>query len=511
MSMNVRRRILLWVLVTHALLLFSATEVEAIDTPRTGGLHFGWASASITPDAPVAVGGQYGTRISGEVHDPLMATALAVETRDEAGVVDQAVFASCDLSVMRRKIQEDVRRRVASQVADLDTRKIVLSATHTHTAPALTDAEETDLHPYDFMGSWAYRIPADQKDVMRPAAYLDFLAERLAAVVVDAWQARKPGGMSSALSHAVVAHNRRAVHVDGTARMYGNTADPGFSHIEGVSDHSVDVLFFWRDDENLEGVAITLYCPAQEVEGEKYLSADYWYDARKMLREKYHDKLQVLPLVGAGGDQSPHLMWNKQAELLQRSRKGLSSREEIARRIVEAVDVVMDEGRRNVQTELAFQHRAEDVSLPVWQVSDERYAEARSVFEAGKDKTDQLSSPDYINWRVSRTLMARHAFQKEQPFYEAELHFVRLGDFAIATNPFELYTDYGVRIKARSPAVQTSVVQLTSDCAAYLPTRRAVEGGGYSARIVDGVVGPEGGEVLVNETVRILNEMWAGD
>jgi hypothetical protein len=458
----------------------------------------------------VAVGGQYHTRISGEVHDPLFATALAVETRDETGVVDQAVFVSCDLSVMRRKIQEEVRRRVASRITDLDPRKIVLSATHTHTAPSLIDAEETDLHPYDFMGSWAYRIPADREDVMRPAAYLDFLAERLATVVVEAWQARKPGGMTSALSHAVVAHNRRAVYTDGTARMYGDTADPSFSHIEGVSDHSVDVLSFWRD-EHLEGLAITVYCPAQEVEGELYLSADFWYDTRKLLREKYHDKLQVLPLIGAGGDQSPHLLWNKQAELLQRSRKGLSAREEIARQIVAAVDTVMDESRRNVQTELAFQHRVEMVPLPVWQVSDERYAEAESVFEAGKDKTGELSSPDYINWRVSRTLMARHAYQQDHPCYEAELHLVRLGDVAVATNPFELYTDYGVRIKARSPAVQTSVVQLTSDCAAYLPTRRAVDGGSYSARIVDGVVGPEGGDVLVGETVRILGEMWAGE
>ena len=85
------------------------------------------------------------------------------------------------------------------------------------------------------------------------------------------------------------------------------------------------------------------------------------------------------------------------------------------------------------------------------------------------------------------------------------------GAVAIATNPFELYADYAVRIKARSPAVQTSVVQLTADCAAYLPTPRAVSAGGYSARIVDGVVGPEGGDVLVNETVKVLGEIWRGD
>ena len=38
-----------------------------------------------------------------------------------------------------------------------------------------------------------------------------------------------------------------------------------------------------------------------------------------------------------------------------------------------------------------------------------------------------------------------------------ELHVLRLGDVAIATNEFELYTDYGVQMKARSPAVQTFV------------------------------------------------------
>ncbi len=220
MTMKHQRSVLLWAAMAHVLILCSVAGAEAADTPRTGRLHFGWANTSITPEAPVAVGGQYHTRISAEVHDPLTATALAVETRDAAGVVDQAVFVSCDLSIMRRKIQDDVRRRVASQTADLDTRKIVISATHTHTAPALTDTEETDLHPYDFAGSWAYRIPADREDVMRPAKYLDFLAERLASVVVEAWQARKPGGMSSALGHAVVAHNRRAVFVDGTARIF---------------------------------------------------------------------------------------------------------------------------------------------------------------------------------------------------------------------------------------------------------------------------------------------------
>jgi len=105
-------------------------------------------------------------------------------------------------------------------------------------------------------------------------------------------------------------------------------------------------------------------------------------------------------------------------------------------------------------------------------------------------------------------MVARYELQKTDPNYPAEIHVLRLDDLALATNPFELYNDYSTRIKARSPASQTSVVQLTADCPAYLPTERAVQGGGYSARIDDGVVGPEGGRVLVEETTRLLKSLW---
>ncbi len=482
--------------------------IASADAPRNGQLFFGWASESITPDQPVAIGGQYHTRISGQVHDPLTVTALAIETRDDRGVIDQAVLVSCDLSLIRGQTQLRVRQLVKDQLPDLDVEKILIAATHTHTAPSLTDTDETDLHPYDFIGSWAYRIPADQAGVMRPVQYLAFLEQRIGAAVVKAWQARQPGGLSFALSHAAIARNRRAVYADGTARLYGDTNDPNFSHIEGTSDDSVDVLFFWRDNERPEGMIINVYCPAQEVEGESCLSADFWNDARARLRKKYHADLFVLPLVGASGDQSPHLLWNKQAEAAMRQQRNVSSREELARRIVGAVDEVYDVACQGVRTELPFQHRVERMPLPVWQVSDGRYAQAQAAYEAGKDKTEELASPDYINWRVSRTMIARYAHQKQDPFFRAETHALRLGDLAVATNPFELFVDYGLQIKARSPAVQTAVVQLTADCAAYLPTERAVQGGGYSARIDDGVVGPEGGKVFVERTTRILQEMW---
>ena len=96
-----------------------------------------------------------------------------------------------------------------------------------------------------------------------------------------------------------------------------------------------------------------------------------------------------------------------------------------------------------------------------------------------------------------------------QPFV-MELHVLRLGDVAIATNAFELFTDYGIQIKARSPALQTFVIQLagSTEMGSYLPTKRAVQGGGYSAIVQSNEVGPEAGQILVDRTVDRINALW---
>lgn len=90
-----------------------------------------------------------------------------------------------------------------------------------------------------------------------------------------------------------------------------------------------------------------------------------------------------------------------------------------------------------------------------------------------------------------------------------ELHVVRIDDIALATNSFELFGDYGIRIQARSPAMQTFVVQLCGGGpASYLPTRQAEAGEGYSACVYCNDVGSDGGDLLVNETLRLIAEMW---
>ena len=68
------------ILSTAIFLCFVALAIgrshAAEDAVRGGRLSFGWASESVVPPKPVAIAGQYHTRISSETHDPLTVTAL---------------------------------------------------------------------------------------------------------------------------------------------------------------------------------------------------------------------------------------------------------------------------------------------------------------------------------------------------------------------------------------------------------------------------------------------------
>jgi len=446
----------------------------------------GWATTSITPERPVQLAGQFHERISQGVHDPLTATALAL---DQGG--EQAVIVSCDLLYTSREVHEKVRARLASGPAGLDPQKLFLAATHTHTAPVALDEQ------------W---YPAPPPGVMAPAEYIEFLAARLAALVQQAWQARRPGGVSWALGHAVIGHNRRVVYDDGTAVMYGSTDTPHFRHLEGGNDHGVEMLFTWDEAGALSGVVINPACPSQIVEGKSYISADYWSEVRRELRARHGADLFVLPLTSAAGDQSPRdLVRRKRGEPDMHDEPGLR---EIGLRLAEAVDRVLPAARAEVQREPVLKHIVTPVPLPARRVTAQEAAEAQARLEQLIAAQPAPRSGEGSMLRQMHKLLRRYADQGENLTYDMELHVLRLGDVALATNPCELFLDYGLRIKARSRALQTFIVQLATDQIGYLPTAKAVAGGGYGALVTNGLVGPEGGEVLVERTVELINSLW---
>jgi len=472
-----------------------------------GGLRIGWAIEDITPDGPASLAGQYYERISEYVQSPLKATAMAIESVDENGNTEQAIMVSLDLVNTKKLLQTELRDRVKEQLEDFDVKNLFINVTHTHSAPDHRNEE-----------------------------YRPFLLDQLTKVVISAWENRKPAAVSNALGYAVVGHSRRVMYSDGTTEMYGLTSREDFIGMEGPSDPGVDMLFCWDLNKNLTGIVMNVSCPAQVTEAKYYISSDYWSEVRKQVKNKYGEDIYVLPQIGAAGDISPRDLPRgyKAGEPNMWDVEGIV---EIGKRLIHVVDQAYPDAKMSIQSDVTFKHLVEDIELPARIITEKEYKDALAmVNEIMSREPDDPESPEtawnrflkeieenekikeYGPWddkesdfgwlRPCQSIVSRYEKQtKEQTYCDVELHVLRLGDVVFANNPFELYVDYGFMITGRSPASQTFLIQLSGDAMSYLPTQRAVQGGGYSAMLT--TVGPEGGKELVEKTLELINEAWS--
>jgi hypothetical protein len=175
------------------------------------------------------------------------------------------------------------------------------------------------------------------------------------------------------------------------------------------------------------------------------------------------------------------------------------------------VDDTIDLARKDIRADVPFVHQVHDVKLPFRTVTESDAAEARQRLEAIQKKQKsgaKLTPREGAALFRDPVILERFETQKTDPTYPIEMHVLRLGDVAIATNPFELYIDYGVQIKARSKAVQTVLIQLACSSGIYLPTARGIAGGHYSTSLHTAPVGPKGGKELVQRTVEAINALW---
>lgn len=430
-------------------------------------IRIGWGTVDMTPplDPPVRMrfNSAANSNLATGVMDPITATAMAVASPlHPEGTV---VLISADLLFIpdgsrdSRDLISAVRERVVARLGDeLDPQQIIIMATHTHVAPTIV------------------------------AEVIPFYAGRMADAAVEAWETRQPAGVSYGLGHAVAGHNRIVTHVDGTSRMTGSeqggsTSNSNFSHMESFEDHSVHLLYTFDSSRSLTGVVVNITCPSQVQRGLE-LSADFWHEVREELNARVGRQVPILVQVSAAGEVATTVMVEEAGEArMARLRypdleDRAPRRAQIAHRIVETILEVLPVVEATMEQTPLLAHVVSEVDLP-----------SHPKYRTGEPR-GPCPEPDGTT------------------FYAVELHSVRIADIAMITNPFELYLDYGTRIKGRSPAIQTFVVELAGG-GSYLPTRRAVAAGGYGSRTSECRVGPAGGDVLVDVSLSLLNELWS--
>jgi hypothetical protein len=507
-------KIILFFALMFVVFCFTSISKAAEEKP----IFIGWSCKDMTPDKPVSLYGQYYQRISQYVQSHLMVTALALETRAENGKNEQAIMVSCDVAGIGREFQDILREKVHPKIPDFDVNKLFMNATHTHSAPPTDLNTDTDI---------------EQGKGMTGAEFRVLFLERATEAVVEAWKGRKQGGVSWGLGQAVVGHCRRVQYSNGKTEMYGSTDREDFISLEGPSDSGVEMLFLWDMGKKLTGIVLNVSCPSQVTEAKYYVSSDYWSEVRKKLKEKYSKDLFVLTQCGNAGDQSPRdLVRNYRGEPNMWDVPGIV---EIGSRIAYAVDIVYPSAKNAIKTKVVFAHTVKEIKLPPRKYSSEEYNKALPIVEEimsrepkdpnspdtawnrflkimkDNEKTQKFGpwdnkETDFGIVKINQALIEKYKNQDKEPDFSMELHVIRLGDVAFTTNPFETYMDYGFRIDSRSKAAQTFNIQLTGDHGGYLPTARAIPGGGYSAMVSN--VGPEGGQVMVDETVKAINALW---
>jgi len=499
-------------------------------------LKIGWSRRDVSTDKPVMIPGQMHMRISKGVKDPIMLNCLALENDGDA-----VIFISGDF-VSAAGVITLLREAVQAKRPNFPVEKILLNVTHTHCGPLITDHAHIP-------------VPHPGLEITSRDEYMEFFLEQATQAVLEAYDNLAEGAIAYGYGYAVVGHSRRVTYFDdvslrpenqtdgpknlfvhGHAMMYGNTNDDQFNGYEGGADHYVNLMYTFDKAGKLTGAIINVPCPSQNSEVESYLTSDYWADVRRILRAKYGD-ISILSQCAAAGDSAPRTLHYRKAQDrryqlkyadhildpdLERPWENLN-RLEIAERICNAFEEVLSWAKNDLIWDAKVVHSVRNISLPRRLFSEEMYRE--SLEELAKleqqswVQTDEAVE-DYYNNTVNmvgisryKGVISRYESQDSAPDTFMELHTIRVGDVAFASNPFELYTDYQHRIQARSPFVQTFIVQLCSTPkgefrAGYLATERAVANVGYSAAIFDNQVSPAGGQKLVEETLTDLQRIY---
>lgn len=498
-------------------------------------LIIGWGEETLVPEKRVRLQGQFYERISQFVESEITATAMAVEACG-----DQMILVSADLTSIPAFLMSGVRKKVAELSDEIDPMKIMIAATHTHTSHTLANPEKSEASPIattkdilaEFMPpekEYKALVTADDS-VIDPKDAAVFVINQISKAVIKAWSSRKEALYANAFGRAAVGMCRRVFYDDGTAEMWGDTNSANFVSMEGGNDSGVELIYMFDTDKKLTGVVANIACPSQILEQRSFISADFWGRAKANIREKLGAHVYLLALGGAGGDQCPRdlVRW-VQPETpiddphvirkypLRRkadpSMFDISGCNKVGKRISNEIISVLDEPLE-LKSDIVFKHKVLNMDLPLRKATKADYEKAVREMEYFVQKNADKPVFDYADnakMYVNAGNILRYRLQQTKEIFTIESHVIRFGDVAFSTNPFELFLDYGNRIKARSYAEQTFIVQLCCGAGGYLPTAKAEAAGHYSAYITSGNVGHEGGDLFVRETLKEINEMFEGE
>ncbi len=421
------------------------------------GFFVGAAELEITPPVGTALAGGNAPRDSVGVHDPLM---LKVVVMESGGVI--LVYAQFDLIGLNQQF-DDRAVRVVSEQTGIPEVNIFWSASHTHSGP------------------YTLSNMASEECINQP--WLDALPEKFAAAVTFAKQNSRSARSSRIRGFCnTVGHNRRLRFKDGrdinTWLVHRGEEDVQCLGAAAPIDPEICGLCF-EDSKGAPVAVLWNYAVHTNSQWGDGFSADYPGVVASRLRERFGPAVISIYMPGAFADINPILPCREVGDTL-------------ATVILSQLD----------------KRKPQDGKIKLGALSREVLIPLRD-FSGDQEKRIQDSQ-----WNEAGKQFFRNELEmvRKAGVTEARLrvHAWRVGDTCFVGLPGELFVEWGLELKEKSPFPWTIPVGLCRNYVGYLPTARALQGGGYEGLICrHTLISAEGVKLLIDEGLDMLGELWA--
>ena len=438
-----------------AAVFFSVWRREPVPELRWAGL----ARSDVTPDRPVRLTGYAGRpSASTGAAQRLWAKALALG----GDGAPPALWLTLDNCGLTREVWLELRDRITRRTG-VPPERIVLTISHTHSAPATT--------------GWA---PFIQPENLTP--------EESAAI--DAYTRTLLDRMESAAAEALAHHfPAKLSWSEGRASFAANRRTPG-----GPVDHALPVLKVEDGAGNLRALLASYACHCTTCGGELLNVCGDWAGYAGEALERNHPGAQAMMAIGCGADSNPSPRGGPDAGLALAKQHGESIATEVRRMLATPFHPIT----------AGLSARRVDAPLPY----DKHFT---------RDELTQRAAQPGIIGRHARHWLTRLDSGLLPPSHlDYEITGWNFGDeLALVFLPGEVVVDYSLRLKRELNARRLWINAYSNWVPCYIPGRRILTEGGYEAETSlwyynrPARLAPAGEDIIVNAARRAVPQDFA--
>lgn len=440
-------------LLPALLLLFTCLSLAVTQPPKKDppSLQAGAAKVDISPpDLPAIKNGGFIEATANSVQDPLHSRAVVLADATSKERIALVIVDSC----MIPRTMCDAIKKEASEKTGIAQDRILISATHTHSAPSV-------MH-------YCLGTRADPN-------YAKFLPPKVVESIVLANKNVQPAQAAWTVFDAsdftanrrwITRSDRKGVDPFGMrtvrAMMHPGHNNPNYIGESGPEDPDFSLLSLQTRDG--KPLAVLGNFSMHYFSGHAGFSADYFGEYAKQLEATLApDAPSFVGILsqGTSGD-----IWRA------------------------------DYGKPAQQTDMVtYSRKLVDLSLQALKNLPHRHDLPLKMAESRLTLSRRVPAPERLAW--AKELMAKMdgrrpknrtevyaeqaVYLHENPREEVVLQAVRIGELGLTAMPNEVYALSGLKLKARSPLETTINFSLANGAAGYIPPPEQHHLGGYNA------------------------------